>query len=82
MQLRTMERSFLIGAFVFTPSVKRLGGPASEHLFAPNALGQSQASVGALPHALYLARNGSISQIVFWVLVRKDWNSRLKLSAT
>ncbi len=66
MQLRTMEQSFLIRAFVFTPSIKWLRGPVSERLFAPNALGQSQASIGALPHAPYLANNGSISQIVFW----------------
>ncbi len=38
------ETVIVIGAFAFTPSVKWLGGLASERLFAPNILGQSQAS--------------------------------------
>ncbi len=64
--IRDNETVILIGASMFAPSVKRLGGPVSERLFAPSAWGQSQASVGALPHAPYQSRNGSISQIVLW----------------
>ncbi len=56
----------IIGAFAFAPSVKRLGSLASECLFAPNALGQSQASIGASMLGPYLAHNGSIYQIVLW----------------
>ncbi len=64
--IRDNETVILIGASAFAPSVKWLGGPASERLFAPSTQGQSQASVGTLPHAPYQSRNGSISQIVLW----------------
>ena len=60
------ETVVIIRAFAFAPSVKRLGGPASERLFAPNILGQSQASVGASMLTPYLARNSSNDQIVLW----------------
>ncbi len=49
--IRDNETVILIGASAFAPSVKRLGGPALECLFTPSARGQSQASIGALPHA-------------------------------
>ncbi len=64
--IRDNETVVLIRASAFAPSVKWLGGLASEHLFAPSTWGQSQASVGALPHAPYQSHNGSISQIVLW----------------
>ena len=60
------ETVIIIGAFAFAPSVNRLGGPASERLFAPSVLGQSQASVGALMLTPYLARHSSNDQIVLW----------------
>ena len=56
----------IIGAFAFAPSVKQLGGPASEHLFAPSVLGQSQASIGASMLTPYLARHSLNDQIVLW----------------
>ncbi len=64
--IKNNETVVVIGAFAFAPSVKRLRGLASECLFALNAPGQSQTSIGASMPTPYLARDSSNYQIVLW----------------